>query len=343
MKKLLIFLGVFIIFATIPVVIYFVQQNTELRSKAAPATTLTLSPASITKSVGDSFVADILISTGGNNIASVDLILTYDPAVLTASDITAGSFLTGTTEIQKNINSSAGKITYSFYTSKANAKSGDGTLATVSFSGKAGGTSTVQFDQNATVLYGLQETQNVWTKNQAPATYTIAGGSSATPSPTPPPDSGITPTPTTPPALPTDTPPVNPPTATPTTAATATYAFAITYPVNGSVVTTGTPTIRGTATPGGTVTVVITGTSNITGVVSVDTGGTWRYVVPEKLVDGSYTITATEQPPTGAGRTSTITFTIQTSRLPRTGASNTTWLLTAGGTLLLFLGLTLAL
>lgn len=258
MKKILLIIGIIIVLTSVPVGVFLVKREQELRLRAAPATTLFLSPDTRSWNVGEIFNVNVNVNTGGNQITSVDLVLNFDPAILEVINIIPGTFLPSPTEIQKNINNATGSITYSFYTTRENAKSGEGVLAVISLKGKAAGISALTFSPQ-TVISALQEDQNVLT-GATGGTYTISGGVSPTPTPTP--TGGLTPTPTS--ALtPTSTPtsgltPI--PTPTPTSALTPipTPTPTTFSGQGGGTIPTSTPTLTPTPTPA----LPVTGVSN---------------------------------------------------------------------------------
>lgn len=90
-KKLFLFGFIALLLVGIPVSVYLLQQQQEVRSRAEKATILTFSPESsaaapITKSVGDDIPLDIMIDPGKNLVSFVKLEIQYDPdKIATAS------------------------------------------------------------------------------------------------------------------------------------------------------------------------------------------------------------------------------------------------------------------
>ncbi|MFH0863556.1 MAG: cohesin domain-containing protein [Candidatus Gottesmanbacteria bacterium] len=176
MKKIFLFLGLVVIFGSIVIIFLSVnqvkrQEPQEIRSQAAPAASLSLSPGATTYFTSQTFTTNVMVVTGTNQIVSTDLVLTFNPSVLQITGVSAGSFLTNTSDLQKNIDNTNGKVTYSFYTSFANARQGQGILATINFQAKAAGVSTIAFDP-MTSIGALNETQNV-VMSTSPTTYTV--------------------------------------------------------------------------------------------------------------------------------------------------------------------------
>ncbi len=90
MKKFLLILVVVITLVAIPVSVFLVFQRQELRKRAAPATTLTLAPANITKKVGEVFSVEVGIDTADNQVVAAEIHLVFDPTKLEAQTITNG-------------------------------------------------------------------------------------------------------------------------------------------------------------------------------------------------------------------------------------------------------------
>ncbi|SFS65119.1 Ig-like domain-containing protein [Saccharopolyspora flava] len=93
-------------------------------------------------------------------------------------------------------------------------------------------------------------------------------------------------------------------------------APAITGPADGSAVGDNTPTITGTGEPGATVEVTVDGT--VIGTTTVNNDGTWTLDVPQALVDGPHTVTATQTDLVGnaSPASSETTFTLDTAVEP---------------------------
>ncbi|MFZ5845082.1 MAG: cohesin domain-containing protein, partial [Patescibacteria group bacterium] len=90
MRKKLFIIVIFLTLA-IPATIFLAVQRQELRQRAAPATTLSLSPGSLTKKVGETFSIEVVIDTAENQVVSADIYLTFDPTKLEAQTITNGA------------------------------------------------------------------------------------------------------------------------------------------------------------------------------------------------------------------------------------------------------------
>lgn len=120
----------------------------------ASAATLTLSPASRTVNVGDTFSVDVLLDTQGQNVDGVDLqALNYNPYYLQVQDAdgsTAGTQIQPGTlmpsTLANSVDTTNGKIVFSQVSNAGSTYSGSGKLATVTFKALVAGNANVTFD-----------------------------------------------------------------------------------------------------------------------------------------------------------------------------------------------------
>src|SRR3989344_7769318 len=89
-KKLLLLGFLFVILLVIPLTVYLVQQQQEIRGRANPTTTLSFTPPEDTATVGANVKFDIWISPGENQVNFINLVLKYDSTKIQA---TADSFV----------------------------------------------------------------------------------------------------------------------------------------------------------------------------------------------------------------------------------------------------------
>lgn len=90
-KKWVFYVGtILLILSMIGIVILGRGKTTENRSKAAPATVLTLTPKTISVKQGDEFTVGVALDTGGNVVSMVAPHLIYDPQKLTFLGFTRG-------------------------------------------------------------------------------------------------------------------------------------------------------------------------------------------------------------------------------------------------------------
>lgn len=183
------------------VAIFSLSLFTVISSKSAfAAATLSLSPATATKAVNDTFAVDIVMDTGGEAVTGATAILTFDASKLQVTDdnssitgvqVTNGSIFPQLVLPENQVDNSAGTIRYDgAVTSQASAYTGHGTIATIHFTAKATGVTQVTFTY---VSGGTTNTSLVTVVNSSgPAnilnsvnngTYTInaTGGTTTTP------------------------------------------------------------------------------------------------------------------------------------------------------------------
>jgi len=324
MKKIVFFVILIIILAVVPITVYMVGQQQELRSRAAPATVLALNPSTINKVNGDIFSFDVQIDTAGNNVAMAELHLVYDATKLEALSITNGPLApkiaasgivgSGTASITVRAENTTKPII------------GTGTIAIIRFRA-IGATETpiqVKFD-TTTFVSGLGESNPNVLTNTIPATIQISGGNQAEIIPTASASNAASPTII---ITPTVTPESSP------TPETSSSAIQITVQTDESGVSPNAPLIQGIAPPGSTVTIVIH-SDPITVVVTADANGNWVYTPTQPLTEGTHTIVVTSQNPDGTATSSSSEFTVSGSAngalvndaMPTSGTTSYTLLL----------------
>jgi hypothetical protein len=125
--------------------------------KAAPDTSLSFQPSTLTPTVGDSFTVPILIDTGTNEVIGAELYINFDSSRLSASSISAGSFFTDPEAISPVISNTNGTISYTLYLSpQSQAETGQGTLATITFKALSAGSANISFSSD-TIIGAINE------------------------------------------------------------------------------------------------------------------------------------------------------------------------------------------
>jgi len=243
-KKLILFGLAVILLIAIPLTVYLVGKQQELKSRAAPSTTLSFKPSSATTAVGQDVTFDIMISPNSNFVSFVHLVISYDPTKLEKFE--AG--LSINTDVfpgfdrdkppTPTFDPAGGKITVdlavganpSAFIQQNNTKVG--TLTLKAIASTEGATTPITFDSKTQVLTGQGDQFNTNVlSSTTPASITIIEGVTPTPTTT------LTPSPTpTPQATPT---PILTPTPTSTTTLTPTPTTGLTP----------TPTTASTLTP----------------------------------------------------------------------------------------------
>jgi hypothetical protein len=315
MKRVISILAILTIVVALPVVVWFVQQKQQtedIRSNAAPATTLYFNSSARSVKQGDTFTLDVTVDTGSNSISAADFIVNTDPAKIKVTGITQGSFLPNVVVPGATTDSKATMVLGSPGTSPAH---GSGVLATVTFQVVGSdGSSQITFTGSRVTATG--ETGNVLV-GTTPATITLTS-SGVTPTPT------VTVTPTATPtagstSTPTPTTEESDSTPTPTQESSdGTTSLTLTSPANGATVTTNMPTLSGTAPSGSTVSITV---DSFTATTTTDSNDTWSYTFTQALSEGEHTVVITTVSTDGTTQTLSSTFIVQTGSMPVTGPS----------------------
>lgn len=340
MKKILVFIVILTLLGGIPLLVFYVGQRQELRKKAAPATTLSLAPASLTKKINDTFSLEVTLDSGENQIVAAELHLTYDPTKLEVQSITNGPLFpnilaSGTIE--------NGAV--SIAVGAADAKrpvTGTGTVAVIKMKAinMTGAPTAIKFSPN-TFVGGLGEGASNVLIGSTPATITIGGGQQTqagltpTSTPSPMPAVGLTPT-----LTPTPTSTVSAQSPLP---ASPVSSLTIVSPTNEGTATDDKPVIRGKAAPGATITLTIYSTPQ-TVTITADDNGDWIYTPDAPLESGPHNIVASTTDQTGVTETATSAFVVASQsfeggEIPISGTIETTLVLLVIGGLLLGFGI----
>lgn len=331
-KTLTIIIGILII-GILPTGMYLVNMRQDIRNRAAPATTLAITPAAIVKKVGDTFTMEVTIDTGENQVVAAELHINFDPTKLEAQTVNNGS-LFGNILASGTVESGAASITVGAASSKEPVK-GAGSVAIIRFTAiaKTDSPTAVKLASN-TFVGGLGEGANNVLVGTTPATVTITEDVKAA---APPAEQDLAPQ-GTPAPEPTATPPATTPTpeltpASDESAQTPTFAtpsasLAITSPTNESAATGDTPTILGKAAPGATVTLTIYSSPRTVTVIA-DSDGNWSYTPDTPLESGPHNVVASVTDQSGQTQTATSAFVVASSTesaIPVSGTVETTLL-----------------
>src|SRR3989344_7758772 len=88
-NKFFILGNLLLLLLAIPATLYFVKQQQDVRSKAAPSSRLYFNPATKTTSTTcPSFTLDVMLDPGSNLVSIVTLDMTYDPTKVEITQIT---------------------------------------------------------------------------------------------------------------------------------------------------------------------------------------------------------------------------------------------------------------
>ncbi|MEK7544144.1 MAG: Ig-like domain-containing protein [Patescibacteria group bacterium] len=319
MKKLPQLLIGLLLLVAIPVTIFLAGQRQEIRKKAAPATTMAIIPASITKKVDDVFTVEVTIDTGENQIVAIELHITFDETKLEAKTITNGSLFPNVLA-SGTIEPGAGSITVGAADAKEPVR-GVGTVATITFQAKekTDAPAAIRFASN-TFVGGLSEGATNVLVGTTPSSVTIANSIvqntlTTTPSPT------LTITPSKPASQSSPSgEATTTPTATPTTAVTT--QLSIVSPVANDTATTHKPTIQGKAVPGSTITVTVYSTPQ-TVTLTADANGNWSFTPDAPLEAGPHNIVVSTTDQSGQTQTATAAFVVAASDIQIGGSEST--------------------
>lgn len=345
MKKLIQLATGILLLVALPVTIFVVGQRQEIRKKAAPATTMAVAPASLSKKAGEVFTMEITIDTGENQVVAAELHIAFDQTKLEAQTITNGSLFpnilaSGTVE------PGGASITVGAADAKQPVR-GTGTVATVKFLAKekTDSPSSIKLGSNSFVG-GLGEGATNVLAGTTPASVTITKDVvQHTPTPTPTPMPTVIPTSTTTPST-VSAQLSQTPTATPSPTSNPTAeTLKIVYPVSQDTATTDKPTIQGKAIPGSTVTVTVYSTPQ-TMTVTADANGDWSFIPQASLETGPHNIVASVTDQNGQTQTATTEFVVASSNaiggsesiIPISGTTEITILLILLGVAMLFVG-----
>lgn len=349
MKKVFLYFFIGIILIGIPITVFLVGKNQDVRKRAAPATTLSFDPISLTTKVGDEFDLNVKIDPASNQVISTQLDVVYDPAKLEAISFKNGP-LTPSIILSQKIDPLGKALIKVGAQSNASPIVTPGIVAVLHMKALAASQTPVSVrflaDPDTYVNALGEEGKNVLV-GTLPANITIhnADGTPAT---------DVSPTlASNPTATPSST-PVLTPTLSPTQSATdsgeaSPSAVSITSIKENEQINTDVPVIRGKGAPGSTITIIIHSTDSQTATVTVDENGNWVYTTNTPLAPGPHTVEAmSTDPATGVTQTTTIAFVVASgaggegvasgSAIPATGTVETTLLFISIGVLFIISG-----
>lgn len=191
-KKIIFSVFAFLILASgIVAGVYLVQKDQDIREKAAPATSLSFIPSSVTRNPGQTLNLTVNANTGENKITGIDIEISFDPAVIQLSEMDPMPAISPLSTVIKNgvIDNTTGKARYAAFTINRD-DAVFGSLDVLSLTGTivnsaVSGSSEVSFT-TLTTISAVDEGVNVIV-NKSSATVNVSSGSTqstATASPT---------------------------------------------------------------------------------------------------------------------------------------------------------------
>lgn len=115
-----------------------------LSAVGAHAATLNFNPSSISTQQNATFTVDVIVDAGTEQITGTDVYVIYDPQYLELQTVTAGSFFPKS----DNMPSSGKLYVWGVIENQGEYKSGQGTLATLTFKTLKGGDTSVRYECN---------------------------------------------------------------------------------------------------------------------------------------------------------------------------------------------------
>lgn len=143
--------------------------------KKARAAYFKLEPNNVSKDVNQSFTLDVYVDSGTEEIRGVDIYLSFDGNLLSAESVSAGSFFSTVTN-----NITSNEVYISGVMDDVSTKTGLGKVASVTFKGKSGGSGTISFNCDKSVIAkgDVNATNILDCSSNITSNVTISGGSS---------------------------------------------------------------------------------------------------------------------------------------------------------------------
>lgn len=185
--------NILLLLAIIPLTLFVVKRQTNLRSKAAPNTVFSLAPVSATTAVGQTTLIDVTVDPGQNVVSIVELNISVDPDKLEIEKFEPNSTAFPLKLKGPTINDTKSGLTASLSTSSDVEKAiqSPTKIGTLTIKGKAPTDATpalVKFNKSTSQAFSLATsdgaTENVLSDTGTAAITVTGDGSVATPSPT---------------------------------------------------------------------------------------------------------------------------------------------------------------
>jgi cell division septation protein DedD len=174
------------VFVCVLAVIFFNRQQLFKTQAGGGPAVLQIVPPNQSKAIGEATTVNVFLNPNGANVSGVELVMSYDPNIISVTGIAPGEFFTGVAstvgqpvEIVKDL-SVPGKIHYAigFPLGSNYSSSSANNVATISYQGKVAGTTTMDFvinGQPKTVVSDNQA-QNQLSDTNYPGTINVSGG-----------------------------------------------------------------------------------------------------------------------------------------------------------------------
>lgn len=149
MKKIPAIAGFVLLVVGLGVGLYLLNQQQDVRSDAAPATTIRFTPSKSPVNVGDEFTVDIIANTAENQLTAIVLDVTFDNTKLEVLGVINGSFLSLLVSAP-TFNQNAGSISATYGAAPASPAKGTGNIATIKFKAISSGLGSISFGPQTT-------------------------------------------------------------------------------------------------------------------------------------------------------------------------------------------------
>lgn len=196
--------NILLLLAVIPITLFVVKRQTDLQSTAAPTTTLSFQPATISTTVGQNFTLDVYVDPNQNIVSIVEMVIKVDPAKLEIVSLEGNEDALPVNYRGPTIDGGSVMLTIGTSNEVQDALQERTKVATLTLKAKAvttGASTIVSFDKPASQIFSFADqdgdTENVL-QDTTSASVSIAQASTTTPSPTIPVGGGTTPSPTVP-------------------------------------------------------------------------------------------------------------------------------------------------
>lgn len=208
-------IGIILLIIGVAAGIMLVKQRQLFQQKAAPATTISLLPATTNVAPGESFSIDLNIDTAANQFVGYEIYLSYDPSLISIDNVTAveNFFPSQTTDLDF---ATPGRISLVAFTTppSGSAVSKTGKIMTIEGTALAEGTATISYLPDTLIAgYGDDAGSNVISQSNPAQVIIELVNPTETSTVTPTQTLTITPSPT---VTQTQGNPTEPPTGTPT-------------------------------------------------------------------------------------------------------------------------------
>jgi len=147
--------NLFLVLISVPITLFFIKKQQEVRSRAAPSSKLYFQPSSPNTSTRcASFTVDVMLDPGQNIVSIVDLGITYDSTKLDLISIVESTIFSSVVKAQ-DLKPGSGTMSVSVGTDVIKAAQTITKVATLTFKPLIQGTADIKFDTTLTKAFSL--------------------------------------------------------------------------------------------------------------------------------------------------------------------------------------------